>query len=121
MQILRLLIKPTTYLKSIPRIASPVLLKRSMSVSTITQELSKLGLNQPEPAKDTYPDYNVVDVFRNYIGDELNRISGIDKEIIVQALDTPKLLDQGDLIVPIPKLRLKGVNPNEKSKHISSH
>lgn len=26
------------------------------------------------------------------------------------------MLDQGDLIVPIPKLRLKGVNPSEKSK-----
>ncbi|KAI5962808.1 SYR1 [Candida theae] len=87
-----------------------------MSANAITQELSKLGLNQPEPAKDTYPEYNVVDVFRNYIGDELNRISGIDKDIIVQALDTPKLLDQGDLIVPIPKLRLKGINPSEKSK-----
>ncbi|CCG22740.1 tRNA-Arg synthetase [Candida orthopsilosis Co 90-125] len=115
MQILRLLCK-STYIKPIPRIVSPTTFRRSMSVSTITQELSKLGLNQPKPAKDTYPDYNVVDVFRNYIGDELSRISGIEKDIIVQALDTPKLLDQGDLIVPIPKLRLKGVNPSEKSK-----
>ncbi|RCK60770.1 Arginine--tRNA ligase, cytoplasmic [Candida viswanathii] len=87
-----------------------------MSVTTITESLKELGLSQPDAIDGTYPEYNVVDVFRNYIADELHRITSVDKSIIIQALDTPKLLDQGDIIVPIPKLRLKGIKPNEKSK-----
>lgn len=88
----------------------------SMSVETISDSLKQLGLSQPAAIEGTHPQYNVVDVFRNYIAEELHRISSVDKSIIIQALDTPKVLDQGDIIVPIPKLRLKGINPNEKSK-----
>ncbi|KAI5955739.1 SYR1 [Candida jiufengensis] len=86
------------------------------SVSTITQELEKLGLQQPKSVKESFPNYNIIDVFRNYIADELNRISEVDKDTIYQALDNTKTLDQGDVIIPIPKLKLKGINPNEKSK-----
>ena len=88
-----------------------------MSVETISDSLKQLGLSQPAAIEGTHPQYNVVDVFRNYIAEELNRISSVDKSIIIQALDTPKVLDQGDIIVPIPKLRLKGINPNENPRN----
>ncbi|KAI5966321.1 SYR1 [Candida pseudojiufengensis] len=89
------------------------------SVSIITKELENLGLQQPSTIKDSLPNYNIIDVFRNYISDELNRITEIDKETIFNSLDNSKLLDQGDLIIPIPKLKIKGINPNEKSKEWS--
>ena len=88
-----------------------------MSVETISDSLKQLGLSQPAAIEGTHPQYNVVDVFRNYIAEELHRISSVDKSIIIQALDTPKVLDQGDIIVPIPKLRLKGINPNENPRN----
>ncbi|KAK6873024.1 Arginine--tRNA ligase, cytoplasmic [Candida tropicalis] len=87
-----------------------------MSVSTITESLKELGLSQPESLEGTLPEYNAIDVFRNYIADELHRITQVDKSIVIKALDSSKVLEQGDIIVPIPKLRIKGINPNEKAK-----
>ena len=89
---------------------------RTMSVSAISDELKKLGLSQPDPVKESLPEYNIVDVFKNYITDELHRITEADKSIIFDALDTPKVLDQGDIIVALPRLRIKGIKPNEKSQ-----
>ncbi|KAG7194246.1 uncharacterized protein KQ657_004966 [Scheffersomyces spartinae] len=88
----------------------------STSVNTIENSLSKLGLEQPESLPESHPTYNVVDVLRNYISSELSRISGVEKKIIFEALDTPAVLEKGDLIIPIPRLRLKGVNPKEKAE-----
>ncbi|KAI3404696.1 SYR1 [Candida oxycetoniae] len=91
----------------------------STSVSHITEELKKLDLSQPEPVQGSLPDYNIVDVFKNYVANEFSRITDIDKSIVFAALDTPKVLDQGDLIIALPRLRLKGINANEKSKEWS--
>lgn len=90
-------------------------LARNMSVQTITSNLQALGLSQPAPYVDSQPEFNVIDVIRNYITDELSTISGVDKALIFPALDTPSTLEKGDLIIPLPRLRLKGVNPKEKA------
>ncbi|EAZ63345.1 arginyl-tRNA synthetase [Scheffersomyces stipitis CBS 6054] len=87
----------------------------STSVHAITDGLSKLGLQQPSAIEASTPDYNIIDVFRNYITNELHRVSDVDQEIIFSALDSPNTLDKGDLIVPVPRLRLKGVNPKDKA------
>ncbi|CAK7895041.1 arginine--tRNA ligase, cytoplasmic [[Candida] anglica] len=88
----------------------------NMSVQTLTSSLSKLGLDQPELVEGSQPEYNVIDVMRNYITDELHKVSGVSKDIIFPALDTPNVMEKGDLIIPIPRLRLKGVNPKEKAE-----
>ena len=87
----------------------------SNTVGTITSSLSKLGIEPPAAEPASFPEANAVDLMRNYITDELHRLSSIDKSIIYPALDTPSTLDKGDLIVPLPRLRLKGVNPKEKA------
>ncbi|EDK38731.2 hypothetical protein PGUG_02829 [Meyerozyma guilliermondii ATCC 6260] len=98
-----------------------ILAKRSIrnmasnTVGTITSSLSKLGIEPPAAEPASFPEANAVDLMRNYITDELHRLSSIDKSIIYPALDTPSTLDKGDLIVPLPRLRLKGVNPKEKA------
>ncbi|CAI5757643.1 unnamed protein product [Candida verbasci] len=92
---------------------------RFMSVDTISLQLKKIGLNQPDTIEGSNPQYNVIDVFRNYITEELHKITQVEKPIIFDSLDTPKVLDQGDLLLPIPKLRLKGINPQQKSKEWS--
>ncbi|ODV77590.1 arginyl-tRNA synthetase [Suhomyces tanzawaensis NRRL Y-17324] len=86
-------------------------------LKSITEGLGKLGLSQPDSSAQplSHPDYNVVDVMRNYITNELHNISEVSKDIIFQALDSPNTLDKGDLIIPVPRLRLKGVNPKEKA------
>lgn len=87
----------------------------AQDMKSISEGLTKLGLTQPESLKDSFPEANVNDVLRNYITNELHRISNVDKEIIFESLDSPTTLEKGDLIVPLPRLRLKGINPKEKA------
>ncbi|KAK7675941.1 hypothetical protein QCA50_021122 [Cerrena zonata] len=85
------------------------------SVQSISEGLSKLGLEQPETIKDSNPDFNILDVLRNYITAELHAVSGVDKAIIFDALNIPATLDKGDLLVPLPRLRLKGIDLKAKA------
>ncbi|KAK6457537.1 arginyl-tRNA synthetase [Scheffersomyces xylosifermentans] len=85
------------------------------TVNAITESLGKLGLKQPIFNEGSTPEFNVIDVFRNYIASELHRVSEVDQEIIFSALDSPSTLDKGDLIIPVPRLRLKGINPKDKA------
>lgn len=92
----------------------------AMSVTTITESLASLGLKNEASIDASYPDYNVVDVMRNYITNELNSITGISKDIIFPALDSPSTLDKGDLLVPLPRLRLpKGTDFKSKATEIA--
>lgn len=92
-----------------------------MSVTTITESLATLGLKNEPSIDASLPDYNVVDVMRNYITNELNSITGISKDIIFPALDSPSTLDKGDLLVPLPRLRLpKGTDFKAKATEIAT-
>lgn len=84
-------------------------------IKVISNELGKLGLNNPTTIEGSYPNHNVLDLLRNYITDELHQISNVDKSIIFESLDIPTTLDKGDLIIPVPRLRLKGINPKNKA------
>ncbi|WEJ95433.1 arginyl-tRNA synthetase [Yamadazyma tenuis] len=80
----------------------------------------KLGLENPTAVEGSYPNHNVLDLLRNYITDELHQLSSVDKRIIFESLDIPSTLDKGDLIIPVPRLRLKGINPKDKAAEWAS-
>ncbi|KAK6463660.1 arginyl-tRNA synthetase [Scheffersomyces coipomensis] len=89
------------------------------TVDSITSSLTSLGLEKPElEIPGSNPENNVVDIFRNYIVQELHKLTSIDVQVIYNALNTPATLDKGDLILPLPQLKLKG-NPKEKAEEIS--
>lgn len=91
-----------------------------MSVNTITESLASLGLKQSEEIANSNPAYNVVDVMRNYITNELHDLTGISKDVIFPALDSPSTMDKGDLLVPLPRLRLpKGTDFKTKAAEIA--
>lgn len=90
-------------------------------VKAITNQLTKLGVNTPETITNSSPEYNVIDLFRNYITNELYQLTQVDKSIIFESLDIPTTMDKGDLIIPIPRLRLKGINPKEKAAEWASN
>ncbi|KAF8004222.1 hypothetical protein HF325_001670 [Metschnikowia pulcherrima] len=91
-----------------------------MSTETITSSLAGLGLKTSTQVEGSHPEYNVVDVMRNYITLELTAITGISSEIIFSALDSPNTLDKGDLLVPLPRLRLpKGTDFKTKATEIA--
>lgn len=91
--------------KTIPRMAS---------TSAITQYLEKLSLKEPQTYEGSFPQENTIDFLRNYITEELSKISGVDAKLIFPALEWTNTLERGDLLIPIPRIyRVKGANLKE--------
>ena len=74
----------------------------------LSKQLSKLHLQAPEFIEGSYPEYNVVDLCRNYIAGQLSKLTGVDKKIAYDSFAWSSLLEKGALIVPLQRLRLKG-------------
>lgn len=88
-------------------------------MSTITKEnsviaqLKKMSIQEPTVIEGSHPDTNVVDLLRNYITEELSKISGVEASLIFPALEWTNTLERGDLLIPVPRLRIKGSIPKE--------
>ncbi|KAK8048126.1 Arginine--tRNA ligase [Apiospora phragmitis] len=76
------------------------------SVDNLAKEFKDL------PALDKYPncfpDINPVDIYRSHITSILSKITGVDSKIVYPALQWTSTLDKGDIVLPIPALRVKG-------------
>lgn len=83
------------------------------STANMISQLKKLSIAEPAVAKDSHPDVNIVDLMRNYISQELSKISGVDSSLIFPALEWTNTMERGDLLIPIPRLRIKGANPKD--------
>ncbi|QLL33145.1 hypothetical protein HG536_0E00550 [Torulaspora globosa] len=89
---------------------------RTMSapaICPITAQLQKLSIEEPTVAEGSHPDVNIVDLMRNYVTQELSKISGVDPSLIFPALEWTNTLERGDLLIPVPRLRIKGANPKD--------
>ncbi|SMN19699.1 similar to Saccharomyces cerevisiae YHR091C MSR1 Mitochondrial arginyl-tRNA synthetase [Maudiozyma saulgeensis] len=84
-----------------------------MSTDNIASQLQKLSINAPAAVEGSFPDVNVVDLMRNYIAEELHKISGVDTSLIFPALEWTNTMERGDLLIPVPRLRIKGANPKD--------
>ncbi|KAH8802511.1 arginyl-tRNA synthetase [Xylogone sp. PMI_703] len=72
-------------------------------------KLTELRNGDPLPVyNDAVPYINPVDIFRSAITEELAKISVVDASIIYPALERTSTLDKGDLILAVPRLRVKG-------------
>lgn len=85
----------------------------STSICPITAQLQKLSIQEPTVAEGSHPDVNIVDLMRNYVTQELSKISGVDPSLIFPALEWTNTLERGDLLIPVPRLRIKGANPKD--------
>ncbi|KAK3717589.1 arginyl-tRNA synthetase [Vermiconidia calcicola] len=87
----------------------------------ITSELQNLGISAvPQfPGVQLYPLLNPVDVYRAITIDQLQSITGAEPAIINNALQWTQDLKHGDLMLPVPALRLKGKKPDEVAKDIA--
>ncbi|CAI4056172.1 hypothetical protein N7582_000527 [Saccharomyces uvarum] len=81
------------------------------STENMISQLKKLSITEPAVAEGSHPDVNVVDLMRNYISQELSKISGVETSLIFPALEWTNTMDRGDLLIPVPRLRIKGANP----------
>lgn len=93
----------------------------SSSLQHITSELQLLGISDLPTFQDVqlYPEYNPVDVYRAVIIDQLRTITGAESVIINGALQWTQDLKHGDLMLPVPALRLKGKKPDELAQEIA--
>ncbi|GAV27335.1 Arginine--tRNA ligase [Pichia membranifaciens] len=89
------------------------------TMDTLTESLKKLDLVVPAPVADSFPEANTVDLCRNYITEQLSELAGVDKSIIFPALEWCQVLEKGDLLLPLPRLRLKG-NLDETAKDLAA-
>lgn len=91
----------------------------TQSVDDLAATLKGIGLNEVPRQPNAYPEINPVDIYRSHITQLLQPISGVDAKIIYPALQWTAKLDQGDLVLPINALRLKGKKADEVAKELA--
>jgi arginyl-tRNA synthetase len=83
------------------------------ATSQLAEKLKSLSLTAPLPKyPNCYPEVNPVDIYRAHLTSILTEVTGVDAAIIYPALQWTQTLEKGDLVLPIPALRVKGKKPD---------
>lgn len=91
---------------------------RKMGTSQPVREaLEALHLKTPESNSpkfpDFYPEYNPLDTYRAHIASTLSNVTGVAAGNIYPCLQWTQSLAKGDMVLPVPALRVKGGKPND--------
>ncbi|KAI9690685.1 MAG: hypothetical protein M1820_009919 [Bogoriella megaspora] len=79
---------------------------------TLAAEVNKIALvDRHDVYQDAFPTRNPTDALRIAVADELSAVSGVDKKLIYPGLAWTNTLDKGDLLLAVPRLRVKGASP----------
>jgi arginyl-tRNA synthetase len=92
----------------------------SASVDHITSQLQTVGISDLPKIQGVplYVQNNQVDIYRAVIIEHVHKITGVEYPIINNAVQWTQDLKNGDLMLPVPALRLKGKKPDELAKEI---
>jgi hypothetical protein len=93
-------------------------IKLTMAVNSnshaLVDRLSALGLKESlHTYPNCHPEVNPVDVYRAHLTSILTELSGVDAAIVYPALAWTQTLEKGDLVLPVPALRVVGKKPTE--------
>jgi arginyl-tRNA synthetase len=95
----------------------------SLSLSGLQALLHGVGVDDSIPTSD-FPQVNVlinsIDIYRCYLAKFIAKIVGCDTQLAYDALQWTATLAKGDLVMVVPRLRLKGVQPNQLAIEIAS-
>lgn len=84
------------------------------AAESLADKLKSLSLAKPlTKFPHCFPELNPVDIYRAHLTEILTEVTGVDANIIYPALQWTLVLDKGDLVLPVPALRVKGKKPNE--------
>lgn len=73
------------------------------------------------PKAAAHPLARPVDIYRLYLAEILAKAAGCDAAVAYDSLQVPGTAANGDLVLPVPRLRLpKGVKPAEKAAEIAA-
>lgn len=79
------------------------------SVDDVQAMLGELGITDPLPVfAAANPTTNPIDIFRSYVAEEMTKITGVNRELVYPALEWTQDMRKGDLIMAVPRLRVKG-------------
>ena len=82
--------------------------------SPLSKTLNSLSMTDDVPKyPNCYPEINPVDKYRAHLTSILTGVTGVDSAIIYPALQWTQTLEKGDLVLPVPALRVKGKKPLE--------
>jgi len=77
-------------------------------MESFTANLAALGVNELPSIPSAHPDQNPLDIFRSHIAERLAPLTDLDAETIFNGLDRSMKPETGDLVLAVPRLRLKG-------------
>ncbi|KAI9850812.1 MAG: hypothetical protein M1824_003091 [Vezdaea acicularis] len=84
--------------------------------SELAHQLSALGVSSLPSSPTAHPNLNPVDIYRLHLTELLTKVTGVEWGIVYNALSWTQTLDKGDLVLPVPALRVKGKKPVELAK-----
>lgn len=82
--------------------------------ASLEDKLKSLHLEKPlAKYPNCYPEFNQTDIYRAHLTEILTEVTGVEAAVIYPALQWTQTLEKGDLVLPVPALRIKGKKPNE--------
>ncbi|KAK4101845.1 arginyl-tRNA synthetase [Parathielavia hyrcaniae] len=95
--------------------------QKTVSLASLEAYLGQLGAPTPLPSfPDADPVNNPNDIYRLYITDALSKLLDCDRALIYESLQRTSTPSKGDLVLVLPRLRLKGVKPSELAVELAS-
>ena len=87
--------------------------KTMASQDVLATKLKALSVASLPKYPNCYPEVNPVDIYRAHLTEILTEVTGVDAAIVYPALQWTQTLEKGDLVLPVPALRVKGKKPPE--------
>lgn len=78
---------------------------------SLQTQLQKLQIQQPD-IPECFPSLNPFDAYRIHLANTLSEITSVQSKTIYPLLQRSTSLDKGDLLLPVPALRIKGEKPD---------
>ncbi|KAF3936348.1 hypothetical protein ABW19_dt0210535 [Dactylella cylindrospora] len=79
------------------------------SIDDVQAMLNELGISEPLPKfENASVTTNPIDIFRSYVAEEMSKITGVNRDLVYPALEWTQDMKKGDLIMAVPRLRVKG-------------
>lgn len=93
----------------------------TLTLEGLQAKLKSLGLESFVPKyANSQVLQNPIDIYRSYLADILTPLIGVGSQLIYDSLQWTNSLNHGDLVLVVPKLRLKGVKPADYALNLES-
>ncbi|KAI9831330.1 MAG: hypothetical protein M1819_005104 [Sarea resinae] len=93
----------------------------TLTVPGLESLLSKLGLAVPIPQfNDAHVLEKPVDIYRSYLAEIFARLTNADPSLVYDSLQWTQGHAKGDLVLVIPRLRLKNIRPDEFAEELAA-